>query len=358
LPLTYIQYIDNCYGENFMPDEIYLGAVDIGGTKVTASISNRKGFLTRVYQKTRKEGKNTALPEQIIFLLENASNRAGLSLKDIYGLGISSCSPFSFRDNFCYLKSANICGGLAKERGLIPNDWTEIPIDRELKPYFPRLEIENDCISAAIAERQFGAGRGEDNMAYVTWSTGIGAGAFVNGRLLTGKNRNAVHIGHTFISFDEENSPLCGCGDYGHLEAFSAGPAIARDYGLIAADTAVDTKQVFEKYSQGDPGAIKVIERVAKIFAKGLANLTILLDIKVLILGGSIINDWEILEPLVKKEFFKCFPPLTEGVEFRLSGLSKYLGDMAGLCLIMPDEWISLWQKTKPWEKELETIVL
>ena len=61
-------------------------------------------------------------------------------------------------------------------------------------------------------------------------------------------------------------------------------------------------------------------------------------------------NDWDVLESLVTGEFCAANPFFVDGVEFRLSALEKYLGDMAGLSLVMPGEWIDSWKKRKPWE--------
>ena len=178
---------------------------------------------------------------------------------------------------------------------------------------------------------------------YVTWSTGIGAGAYVDGRLLLGKNKNALHLGHTYIAFDDEGQPRCGCGNYGHVEAYASGTSIARDYG-------VDTVEVFRRYRQGDRKARKVVERAACVMARGLANAATLLDTSLIIVGGSVMNDWDVLESLVKNEFYSAFPPLTRQVDIRPSSLDQYLGDIAALSLIMPLEWISDWQDRRPWE--------
>ena len=61
-------------------------------------------------------------------------------------------------------------------------------------------------------------------------------------------------------------------------------------------------------------------------------------------------NDWDVLETLVTDEFRAANPFFVDGVEFRLSALERYLGDMAGLSLVMPSEWIGSWQERKPWE--------
>ncbi len=98
---------------------------------------------------------------------------------------------------------------------------------------FSQVRVENDCVAALAAERRWGALQGIDHCAYVTWSTGIGMGLCVDGRLLRGKNGNAGHGGHMFVSDNDE--ALCGCGNVGDVEALVAGNAIARRFGSDAA---------------------------------------------------------------------------------------------------------------------------
>ncbi len=154
----------------------------------------------------------------------------------------------------------------------------------------------------------FGAGKFHDNLVYVTWSTGIGAGAYVDGRLIRGKNGNAPHFGHIYML---EDGPQCGCGNYGDLEAIASGTAIARDYGVNSA------KVVFDNYRTGDEKAIQIVHRAAKNFARGLASLNALFDTEYIVLGGSVMNDSDILLPLIREEFYKSFPVLSKKCYYR-----------------------------------------
>ena len=329
----------------------YFAAVDIGATKTTASVSSRDGILARVYQLTRKRGDRATVPRQVVFLIGVACRRAAIDKARIDAVGISTASPFEKRGEKLVVVAPNICGGLAEKREASENDWTEIPLEEDLSGKYPRLRIANDCISAAVAERLFGAGQGEKDMLYVTWSTGIGGGAFVDGHLLTGKNDNALHLGHIVMNHNYEDEPRCGCGGHAHLEALVAGPAIARQYGE-------EPREVFKRCREGEPKAEALIRKVAKVMALGLYNAVALLDTRLIILGGSVSKNWDLLEPLIAEEFYKCFPSLTREVVFRHSELDEYLGDMAGLSLVMPDIWIAGWQAGKPWEQAPEITML
>ena len=332
--------------------EQYFAAVDIGATKTTASVSSRRGILSRVYQLTRKSGDPGTVPRQVDFLIAAACAEARVEQAQIGAVGISTASPFEKTDGVLSLIAPNICGGLGEKRKEIRNDWRQVPLERDLRGRYPRLRIANDCISAAVAERNFGAGRGEDNLLYVTWSTGIGAGAFVDGHLLTGKNDNALHLGHIVMNYHlGGEEPVCGCGGRAHLEALVSGPAIAREYGA-------EPREVFQRSRAGEKRAAALIHRIAAIMAAGLYSAVALLDSRLIILGGSVSKNWDILEPLVTDRFYREFPVLTREVVFKHSELDQYLGDMAGLSLVMPDDWIGDWQKRRPWREGPETRVL
>lgn len=206
--------------------------VDLGGTKVAVTLANSAGLHAKRVEPTCKEGNNDALAQQIIRILGESCLEAGFKLQDIDAVGVSSCGPFVLQDGMAELAAPNICGGIAgKARGL-PNDWQSALLEAPLKALFPIVRVENDGIAALEAERRWGAlqhnGKPLASCAYVTWSTGIGTGLCVDGHVLRGKNGNAGHAGHMFVSTNLD--ALCGCGNVGDLEALVAGNAIPRRF--------------------------------------------------------------------------------------------------------------------------------
>lgn len=329
----------------------YLAGVDIGGTKIAVSLASTSGISFRVYQNTRLEGTSTAIPEQVDFLLRYVCQHEGVQPDNILAVGVSSCGPFVKEMNNIQLAAPNLCGGLVPDRGIIPNDWTRIPLEAVLSRRWDTLKIENDAVAAAVAERVFGAGRGEDDLVYVTWSTGIGSGAYIDGMLIHGKNGNAPHIGHIYLA---EDGPQCGCGNFGDMESLVSGVAIARDYGggLTAED-------VFKACRSGDGKAKEIIGKAITNFARGLASINAILDTKVFVLGGSVfMNNIELLLPRIRDEFYRSFPVLSEGVYIQPSALGSYLGDMAALSLVMPEDWVRNWQDNELWEHAPPAIML
>ncbi len=319
----------------------YIAGVDIGGTKLITTIADATGIKARVYQHTQLQGDTLTIPKQVYYLIQKTAEYAGIHHEEVKAVGIATCSPFEKKGKYKEIVAPNLCGGLAGNEHL-PNDWTSIPLEEFMSDLYQNVVIENDCVAAVVAEKLFGAGKMYDNLVYVTWSTGIGAGAYVDGRLIRGKNDNAPHFGHIFIA---EDGPQCGCGNYGDLEAIASGTAIARDYGVRSA------KEVFDNYRRGDTKAIHIVHRAARNFARGLASLNALFDTEYIVLGGSVMNDSDILLPLIREEFYTSFPVLSKNVIIEKSSLFEYIADISALSLVMPASWIESWRAGSQWKQ-------
>jgi glucokinase len=287
----------------------------------------------------------------VIELIDMCVEKICIVQEDLKAVGVSSCGPFRRVGGAIELVSPNICGSMAPERGVLPNDWDSIPLEGELRKHFKDLKIENDAVAGVVAESIFGVGQGCDNLLYVTWSTGIGTGAIVDGRLIRGKNGNAPHGGHVYLG---DAGPTCGCGNVCDLESVASGTSIALDYGGGAT-----TAEVFEAYYKGDPLAKDAVKKAARYFARGLASINSVLDTARIAIGGSVfLNHRDLLLPLIKDEFYRSFPALTKDVIISPTELGEFLGDMAAISLVIPEDWIGEWKRIRPWEKAPETIHL
>ena len=319
-----------------------IAALDIGGTKLAVTVANQQGPLLRVSQPTIREGSADAIPLQALQLLDTACLQAGISRESCTALGVSSCGPFAHRDGLIDIIPPNLCGGLVHSDDL-PNDWTSIPLERVLRSQFSEVCIANDCVAALIGERHFGAAQQEPNCAYVTWSTGIGFGLCVDGHILQGKAGNAGHAGHMLLS--DVSDALCGCGNRGDLEGMIAGRNLSNRLGQPLAD-------VFLAAQRGDAAAMDVVRDAARWFGRGLYNLVTTLDLKLILVGGSV---WRhhapLLQPLVHSEIISRFPALTNGVTVINAELDELVTDIGALAMVMPDEWKTDWQLRRPWHQ-------
>jgi glucokinase len=167
-----------------------------------------------------------------------------------------------------------------------------------------------------------------DHCAYVTWSTGVGVGLCVDGRALRGKNGNAGHAGHTFVSDDDNHDALCGCGNVGDVEGLIAGNSVERRFTQPAAD-------LFAAAVAGEPQALQRTDALCRVMGRMLYNLVATLDLQAISLGGSVYwHNREFLLPRLQAELDGRLLPLTRGVRLLSAGLGDKVGDYAALALV------------------------
>lgn len=271
--------------------------VDIGGTKSAVVLARTDGTILQ-----RRAIKTGIEIEPLEALAQLASmSRELLSLpeaKDSFGVGIS-------------------CGGpLDTKTGMIfapPNlpKWKAVPV----RAFFENalklpVRVENDANATALAEWRYGAGRGVQNMVFITIGTGIGGGLILDGRLYRGTNDLAGELGHQTILM---NGPLCGCGKRGCLEALASGPAIARlaresmVYGRAKRALAlaggkpdnITAVHIVEAALEGDPFSTQILEEAGTYMGIGIANLIQFLNPERIILGTIAVHAGDlILNPI------------------------------------------------------------
>lgn len=316
---------------NIAPGTAPVACVDIGGTKVAVNIADAAGVRGKVSEPTAKEGDNDALARQIIRMVGESCALAGVAVADIAAVGVATCGPFVINQGMVELAGPNICGGLAgKARGL-PNDWVTALLEAPLKAAFPNVRVENDGVGALEAERRWGALQGMANCAYVTWSTGIGMGLCVDGHILRGKNGNAGHAGHTFVS--SNNDALCGCGNVGDVEGLVAGNAIPRRFGNQGF---ADAATLFAAARAGDAAAVAIVDDLCDVMGRTLYNMVATLDLQRISVGGSVFwHNRDYLLPKLQAALKGKLPALTDGVEIVPAGLGEKVGDYAALALVV-----------------------
>ncbi len=190
-------------------------AVDVGGTRVRAAVVTRQGrVLARLEAPTRAADS----PEAVVAQVADLARR--LPAEGIAVAGVCAPGPLDV-DRGMALATPTIAG------------FRDFPLRAALADCLPwPVHLEHDGHAAAWGEWRFGAGRGTQDMVYVTLSTGIGAGVVTGGRLQRGHRGMAGHAGHMTVA---PGGPVCDCGNRGCWEAIASGPAFAaraRDAGF------------------------------------------------------------------------------------------------------------------------------
>jgi glucokinase len=302
----------------------------VGGTKVAVSVADTRGLHGRLAEATAKQGPPDALGQQVLRMISASCASAGLAPAEVTSVGVSSCGPFLIRDGCVELAAPNICGGLAGPARGLPNSWMSAVIEAPLRARFPHVRVANDGIAALEAERRWGALQGLDHCAYVTWSTGIGVGLCVDGHVLRGKNGNAGHAGHMFVSDNQD--ALCGCGNIGDVEGLIAGNALPRRF---AAQGYADAASLLGAAGAGEAPATMLVDELCRVMGRTLYNLVVTLDLQRISMGGSVFwHHREFLLPKLRTHIDGRLGALTTGFELVAAGLGEKVGDYAALALV------------------------
>lgn len=307
--------------------------VDIGGTKCAVVSADQNGNIKKKvkFPTETPRGVNYTLNRLYAVIAELQKAEPELRNEPVFGIS---------------------CGGpLDSKAGVIqspPNlpGWDEIPITRLLQERFGgQAFLMNDANACALAEWHFGAARGFNNIIFLTFGTGLGAGLILDGRLYTGTNDLAGEVGHIRLA---EDGP-CGYGKAGSFEGFCSGGGIARlaqqmvkaawergenvEFCPTASELeALDARQVAEAARQGDSLALKILETSAYYLGRGLAILIDLLNPEIIVIGSIYARCEDIFRPVALEVIEKeALPAAAEKCRIVAAGLGDALGDYAAI---------------------------
>jgi glucokinase len=316
----------------------YIVGVDLGGTKIFAGAVSADGSATHGMRSitTQSELGAEGVVDRIIGLIEgvmvDTNNETGATRKDFLGIGVGAPGP------------------LDREKGLVivaPNlGWRDFPLrDRIQSRLGLPVSLDNDANCATVGEWWLGAARGGKNVVGITIGTGIGGGLIINGELYHGASDVAGEIGHTTI---DVNGRHCKCGNYGCLEAYASGPAIATRAreALMREDTAsmlpsmvdgqldrLTAELVYDAAKKGDGLANEIVRDTARYLGAGIATLLNVINPDTVVIAGGVIRAGEaLLGPLRAEVRRRAFSPAVKAcriVPAELSGTAGVIGAVA-----------------------------
>jgi glucokinase len=152
------------------------------------------------------------------------------------------------------------------------------------------ISLANDADLATVGEARFGAGRGHDDLVYVTISTGVGAGVMIGGRLLQGR-RSLAELGHTTVDLHAARQ-----GRPASVEDRASGTALGRAAAGLGLPS--DGAELAELVRQGHEGAQEVWDEVVGVAAVAIVNAVHLFSPEVVVLGGGMGRDPAVLGPV------------------------------------------------------------
>lgn len=253
-------------------------SLDIGGTQLRAAVyqQDQQEPIAQKRIKTRASEPDTL--GRLLKLIEDVMPRNG----KVDAIGASCPGPVDPHTGVIMF-TPNI------------KEWRDFPFAAKLmKSFGVPTYVDNDANLAGLAEWKFGAARGHHHVLYLTVSTGVGGGVIINDRLLQGSHGLAAELGHTIVQVD---GPLCGCGQRGHLEAFSSGTGIER---FVADQLKAGRKSVLnpakrnsahdisEAAKEGDSLSIEAYQIAGKYLGIGVANFLHVFNPSVVVFGGGV----------------------------------------------------------------------
>lgn len=316
----------------------YIVGVDLGGTNVVVGAMSADGkhhYAMRSIPTSAESGAE-AVADRIVGTIEgvilDTIAQTNAHRRDFIGVGIGAPGP------------------LDRERGIVivaPNlGWRNFPLrDRVAEKLDLPATLDNDANCATVGEWWQGAARGGSNIIGMTIGTGIGGGIIIDGQLFHGVSDVAGEIGHTTIDL---NGRHCKCGNYGCLEAYASGPAIAvraREV-LVREETAsllpsmvggqldsITAETVYRAASQGDAVASEIVRDTARYLGVGIANLLNILNADVVVVAGGVTQAGDALfVPLqaeVRRRAFRPAVDATRIVPGELPGTAGVVGAVA-----------------------------
>lgn len=311
----------------------YLVGIDIGGTKCAVSIGKQKESGVDLQYKVKfptPENPQKAV-ETLIFTLRSLLQEHPEVQAEAIGIS---------------------CGGpLDSKKGVIlspPNlpGWKEIDVVTPFSEAFGvPTALQNDANACALAEWLWGAGKGVQNMIFLTFGTGLGAGLILDGKLYLGTNDMAGEVGHVRL---REEGPE-GYGKRGSFEGFCSGGGIARyavgqieswktqgkETGILKPGQCpcdVTTEDIGMAAESGDELALEIMHHTGRMLGRGVAMLIDILNPQKIVIGSIFLRQQKLLrapmEEIIAREALSYSRCVCEIVP---AGLGEQLGDYAAL---------------------------
>jgi glucokinase len=272
-------------------------AIDLGGTIIKIGLLKSGQLIDRMECLARSQSglqpQLTELESIIDKLLQNHQIRK----EDVMGIGFSFPGLVdSLRNRIISTNKKYEDGPLTDLEGWARQKWN-----------WP-LFAENDARMALLGEWQVGAGKNFNDLAMLTFGTGIGSAVIINGQLIKGKHFQAGNLGGHFV-VNHKGTP-CTCGGVGCVEAEASSwrlPSLLKDHPGFSTSSMnkmedPDFKALFFHAQNNDQVAIEVLEHCLSAWSAAIISMIHAFDPEMVILGGGIMKSAEVILPALQKK--------------------------------------------------------
>lgn len=314
--------------------EKFIVSVDMGGTKILASVLNsKKGIISRQKKPTNIDSGTKVYVKDIAELVHKVVKTSKLDEKNIVAVCLGV--PGSVNPQTGVI-------GIAPNLG-IKNYKMKAELEK-LIPY-PVL-LENDVNLGALGIKNYGVGKDATNMLAVFVGTGIGGGVVIDKKMYRGFNFVAGEIGHMLV---QKNGPKCGCGKKGCFEALASRTAIVNNIindvkklkkksvlsDLIKSNERIKSGALRNAIDKKDKVVTKRITEACEVIGDVLASVCNLMNFDMIVLGGGVIEALgDFMLPIIKQQFNnQVFEAAAKGVKIVPSKLADDAAIYGGLAL-------------------------
>ena len=268
--------------------------IDLGGTKILALVAGADGTpLATAFASTPSHDSAERIITEMADVARAAMAQAGLEDGAVLCVGVAAAGAIDA-----------VAGTIVHSPHLAAMDNTPVAAMLSKRLELP-VVIGNDANLAALGEQRFGAGKGVDDLVFLTISTGIGGGIILGGKLFTGSAGYAGEVGHITV---DAHGPYGASSTPGAWESLCSGTALARiaterinaGERSSLSEALHDTNQegltardIFSAYRSGDVLARSIISDAIVYMGAGLTSLVNLLNPEKIIIGGGLSNEWD-----------------------------------------------------------------
>lgn len=288
------------------PDAGHVVGVDIGRRVIRVAVADLDGSIVARLDEPNRCRSASALVRTVSEAVERAVVAAGLNPHEVVSTVVGTPGVPDPATGTVH-RAPNLPGW--ERRGLLHE------LVAALAGAGSDVVVENDANLCAVGEHALGAALGVDVLVCLTVGTGIGMGLLVDGKLFRGAHGAAGEIAD--LPFGPRPT---GTGTHrpGPVETAAAGQAVvdaAHERGLTKARSA---KDVFRLAREGDERAVRVVEEEAEKLAYVVSAVTAVLDPRLIVLGGGIGGNADLLAEPMRRSLAATVPVVPEIVAGRL----------------------------------------
>jgi glucokinase len=316
-----------------------LCGVDMGGTKCSIALVDQQGTITdKIYSCAHVDLDDQGRVDLVVDNIGELLSRNQLRERDLEGIGVGCAGHIRYREGII-LTTSNLTG------------FKNYPLREKLQSRFSiPVKLDNDTNAQALGEFRYGAGKGYNEMVFITISTGIGAGIILDGKLYRGQTGTAGEFGHTIV--DPESDLVCTCGNKGCLMACACGLALPHLFERKLREgkkSVLDLPSNFDMsklngqvLKQGldldDPVSKEVISDSARYVGIGIYNLFQVLNPPLIVLGGGLTNWGEFYLNRIRETFDSLVRDMIfDPLEIRLSEIVGDAGVIGAAALTLEE---------------------